>query len=139
MFGTKMKTNILLDNDAATLVYYPEFGIVHHTIHRGIEDKELQAVLLAGLKVFIENSATKWLSDDRGNSDGLSQEQFEWGQINWTLPMINAGWKYWALVVPDEVSARQDMVAVIDMFYERGIRIMVFTDVERALNWLKGL
>ena len=53
--------------------------------------------------------------------------------------MINAGWKYWALVVPDEVSARQDMVAVIDMFYERGIRIMVFTDVERALNWLKGL
>jgi len=134
-----MKTDTLLDNDAVTLVYYPEYGIVHHTIHRGITDEELQEILETGLKAFIENGATKWLSDDRGNSDGVSQEQLEWGEINWITPMINAGWKYWGLVVPDEMSAQEDMVAVIDAFYERGVRILIFTEINRALNWLKGL
>ncbi len=134
-----MKTTILLDNDAVTLVYYPEFGIVHHTFHRGIKDEELQEVLKAGLQVFIENGCHKWLSDDRGNADGLSQEQFEWGEINWIQPMIRAGWKFWALVVPDEISAREDMIPLIESYYERGVRVMVFTDVQRAQDWLKGL
>ncbi len=134
-----MKTNILLDNDAVTLVYYPEFGIVHHTFHRGVTNEDIQEVLKAGLQAFIENGCHKWLSDDRGNSNGVSEEQFAWGEINWIQPMIRAGWKYWALVVPDEVSAREDMIPVIEAYYERGIRVMVFTDVPRALNWLKGL
>ncbi len=134
-----MKTNILLDNDAVTLVYYPEYGIVHHTIHRGIKDEELQEVLKTGLQVFLENGCHKWLSDDRGNSAGLSQPQFEWGEINWIQPMIRAGWKFWALVVPDEVSAREDMIPVVEMFYQRGIRVMVFTDIQRALDWLKSV
>ncbi len=53
--------------------------------------------------------------------------------------MIRAGWKFWALVVPDEVSAREDMIPLIESYYERGVRLMVFTDVQRALDWLKNL
>ncbi len=134
-----MKTNILLDNDVVTLVYYPEYGIVHHTFHRSISGEALHEVLQLGLKTFLENGCHKWLSDDRGNAGGLSAEDFQWGEINWMQPMISAGWKYWALVVPNEVSAREDMIPIIELFYERGVRIMVFTDVQRALDWLKGL
>jgi len=58
------------------------------------------------------------------------------GPQQWGPGMVAAGWKYWALVVPSEVAAAGTLVPVIDSLYEFGLRMMVFTEVEKALAWL---
>jgi SpoU rRNA methylase family enzyme len=41
------------------------------------------------------------------------------------------------LVVPYDVTARSNMATVVQSFYDRGVRIMLFTDVDDALYWLE--
>jgi hypothetical protein len=50
--------------------------------------------------------------------------------------MVAAGWKSWAMVVPYEVKAQFNLAEIVDKNFERGIRIMVFTNPEEALDWL---
>jgi hypothetical protein len=127
---------ILIQNEYATLVYYPDTKIVQHTIHKPIGGQELRDVLTTGTKTLREYQASKWLSDDRGNS-ALSPEDTEWGMKEWFPRAIKAGWKYWALVVPQDILGRMNMKEVVDSYFEQGLRIAVFTNPEDALKWLK--
>jgi hypothetical protein len=63
-----MDREVLLDNEFASLWFYPEPGIVHHEFHKPIAGQDFKAVLLTGLKLFQARRATKWLSDDRANT-----------------------------------------------------------------------
>lgn len=47
---------------------------------------------------------------------------------------MDAGWKYWAVVVPEDIAAAGTFPKAIDDFYQRGLRMMVFTNVEDAIN-----
>ncbi len=133
-----MQTTTLLDNDQVTLCYYPEYQIVHHTIHQPPTTQMLREMLNRGTEVFKENGADKWLSDDRKNADGLTEEDNRWGEEVWFPQTRAAGWKYWALVVPDNVAARASMIELVAHFNEQGVLTMVFVDLEAALNWLKS-
>ena len=49
---------------------------------------------------------------------------------------VQAGWKYWALVVPEDAMAKFNLMAFIDSYFEKGLRIMVFVTPDDALKWL---
>jgi SpoU rRNA methylase family enzyme len=66
----------------------------------------------------------------------MSDEDREWGEINLNQRAMEAGWKYWALVVPEQVVAAGSMVPTIQALYEYGLRMMVFSNLEEAFNWL---
>ena len=63
-----MSEIIIIQNEYATLVYHPDEKIVHHTFHKPIGDQEFRNVLNTGAKTLKKYNASKWLSDDRGNS-----------------------------------------------------------------------
>ena len=127
-----------MDNEYITVEYVPEKKMVHHIIHQPVGGQIFRDALNAGTETLRQNGACKWLSDDRKNGP-LSREDAEWGFNDWNRRTIEVGWKYWALVVPPEVAAAGSLIPTMEALFELGLRMMVFTDVEAAEEWLDGL
>lgn len=128
----------VLDNEHITISYLPDKKIIYHTVHKPISGQVLRDSLLAGYEALQHYGATKWLSDDRQNGP-MSDEDREWGEINLNRRSMEAGWKYWALVVPQVVAAAGSMASTMTSLYELGLRMMVFTELEPAFEWLDSL
>jgi hypothetical protein len=127
----------ILENEYGILMYYPDLKIVHHVFRKPIGGKAFQEILNGGLDVFRQKGAYKWLSDDRNNSV-FAPEDAAWVFDVWVPQVMQTGWKYWALLVPDTTKARQDMAQFINGFYEQGVRVMLFATTEEALAWLSA-
>lgn len=125
----------LIENDYATLVYHSDSKIVHHTFHKPISGQYLRDVLNMGIDTLNKYNATKWLSDDRNNS-AMPPEDSDWSLNDWYPRAAQSGWKYWAMVVPNDIMGRMDVKRYIEINFERGIRVMVFTNPEEAMTWL---
>jgi hypothetical protein len=128
----------VLNNDFATLKYHLEAGIVHHIFHKAISGPEFRNVLNMGLEVFKKYGAGKWLSDDRGNAP-LPADDIAWSKVEWFPRVVEAGWKYWALVVPEDALVRMNLMQVTDSYSAAGIRVMVFGNPDDAMKWLEKL
>jgi hypothetical protein len=126
----------ILDNEYASLTYHSDKKIVYHVFRKPISGEPFRQVLNEGAKLIQKHGANKWLSDDRENSV-LPPEDFDWVNADWLPRVVNAGWKYWALVIPNEMMARLNMTDFVNSFYQRGLRIMVFTKPEEAMEWLQ--
>jgi hypothetical protein len=128
----------LINNQYATLDFHTDTKIVHHIFHKPIGDEKFREVLLTGAETLKKYGATKWLSDDRKNM-ALSPEDTEWSKKVWFPQALGAGWKFWALVVPQDIMGRMNMKEFVDEYYEQGLRIMVFGNPEEAMQWLKSV
>lgn len=130
-----LSAKIVIDNEYATLKYHPDTQIVHHVFHKPIGGPEFRSVLNGGAALLKEHGACKWLSDDRNNS-ALSDEDTEWSKSDWFPRAAASGWKFWALVVPPDLAARMNLKEFVDTYFELGLRTMVFTEPEEAMEWL---
>lgn len=129
---------VIIDNDYYTLVYYPKTRILHHTFHQTTRGQVLHDGLDAGIDAMRRLGAVKWLSDDRKNG-GVTPDDIKWSINDWGPRAAAAGWKYWALVVPEDFAAKVDMNPVVNGFYQLGVRVMVFIDLAAAREWLEVL
>jgi len=127
----------IIDNPFVTVWYHPDKKIVHHQIHKFVFGNAFREFLLAGTEAMKKNRATKWLSDDRGNTV-MSQEDVEWGQTNWFPQTVQAGWKYWAIVQPEKVLAQMGMERLVKQYSEAGITAKFFSDPDEAMKWLES-
>ena len=132
-----MSKTTLIDTDYVTLWYDAEKKIVHHKFHKYIYGQQFRNVLEKGLEVFKEKGAQKWLSDDRNNS-ALPTEDGDWAQENWAPRVIAAGWKYWAIVLPEKVVGQMNMQRFIEENTKLGLTVRVFSDPDEALKWLES-
>jgi hypothetical protein len=132
-----MSTKItVIESDSAYLWFYPEHGIVHHQFLKPLTGDTFQRVLLAGLRLLNEHHAQKWLSDDRGNPL-LSADDSAWSQDYWLPRAREAGWKYWAVVLPDKARGQVVMRRLMSFVGEEsGVILDVFPDPDSALQWL---
>ncbi len=48
-----------------------------------------------------------------------------------------AGWKYWAIVQPEQVSGQMNMARFARVYGEQGITAEFFSDPDEAMKWLK--
>ena len=133
-----MSPMTVLDNEFVTMWYYPEDKIVHHQFHQFMYGQLFRDALMTGADLFEKNSANKWLSDDRANN-ALPEEDAEWGRQNWVPRIMKAGWKYWALVMPDKVLGQMNMQRFVKEFSKHGVTVKVFADPDEALKWLKSV
>ena len=129
----------LLDTKWAQLYYDPDTGIIHHHLTPEIESHHWQPLLSAGYKTLKEKGATKWLSDNRAMVNPIKDEDNAWIYGTWLPETMAAGWRYWAIIVPDEIAAREMMVDFINEFFAKGLRIMVFSQLEAGMAWLEAV
>jgi hypothetical protein len=126
----------ILQNEYATLAYYVNYRIVHHTLHKPISGAPFREVLMRGVELLERNGACKWLSDDRKNG-ALHPDDGKWSMEVWCPRIVAAGWKYWAIVMPDAVLGRANMRRFIREYADRGVEVKIFESPEEALEWLK--
>jgi len=133
-----MSPIIIVDNEYITLQYLPDKKIIYHTIHKPIADQMLKDALNAGTESLKEYGACKWLSDNRNNGP-LSQEMVDWGLKDWDARTVAVGWRYWAAVVPQAAADAGSLMPLIDILFDMGLRMVLFTDLDKAFMWLDGI
>ncbi len=62
----------------------------------------------------------------------MTAEDIQWGQDVWTPAVFAAGWKYWAIMMPDKVVGKMSMRRLIDQYSEMGVTVDIFDDTEEA-------
>jgi hypothetical protein len=130
-----MSDIIIIDNEYLSMSYLPDKKFIYHTIHKPVSGQVLRDALLTGLDTLQKYGAHKWLSDERKNGP-MTKEDQEWAQEHLNPRAIEIAWKYWALVVPEQLIAAGSMAPAIEAYYELGMRMMVFSDVKEAIRWL---
>ena len=133
-----MSAVTILDNEYATLWFHPEKKIIHHHFKKFIFGKELQNVLDEGYRQLKKNGAQKWLSDDRLNG-ALSSADETWAKTDWFPRVLQAGWKYWAIVMPEKVIGQLNMKRFMEDYAKLGITAKPFSDPDEALKWLESV
>ena len=128
--------SVVFESEFATIEVLPEKKIVRHKFHKFIYGDAFQQALIAGRDAFIKNRCTKWLSDDRLNGV-LKSEDLEWGQKNWEAELFKAGWKFWALVLPEKAIGQITMKKLIEHYKSLGLTVQTFSDPDEALKWLE--
>lgn len=129
---------VIVDNEYITLQYFPDKRTIYHVVHKPIGPQQEQLMidtLNEGTEALRRYGVCKWLSDDRLNGP-LPDHLIEWGFNDWNPRTIQAGWKYWANVVPHELVAAGTLAPVMANLYELGLRMQVFTTTEEAFDWL---
>ncbi|HOQ00779.1 MAG TPA: hypothetical protein PK604_08145 [Acetivibrio clariflavus] len=49
---------------------------------------------------------------------------------------MKAGWKYWAIIMPNLEVGKLSMKSLIKEYSELGVTVELFNDVESAFKWL---
>lgn len=127
----------ILQNDRITLWYYPELKIVHHRMAAAPSSEELKELLTRGAETLERFGAIKWLSDDRGNSM-LRPHDEEWADTEWLPRVLRAGFKYWAIVLPQAAIGKLNMHRIASQHLRRGIVSRIETLPLAAFEWLKS-
>lgn len=128
----------LLDNEYASLWFYPDDHIIHHQFHQPIADEVFRSVLMTGLEIMRDKGVHKWLSDDRNNSI-LSAEDSAWSQDYWLPLALEVGWKFWAVLPPSKARGRINMERLVEFVgIGTSVEIQLFSDPDAAWQWLKG-
>jgi hypothetical protein len=129
---------VLIDTPAATLRYHTRTKIVHHELRQFVHGEAFRNVLEEGLQAFRKYGATKWLSDDRGNGP-LKPADADWALNDWAPRVMAAGWKAWAVVMPEKVLGQMNMRRWIETYAAQGVTARAFSDPDAAMTWLEGV
>ena len=126
---------IVLDNKYATVWCYPTKGIIHHILHRYFYGETFREILSTGADALEQYHCTKWLSDDR-NFGAIHPDDKAWGDAEWKPRVISAGWKYWAMVLPEKVTGQLNIQKMVDEYRHLGVISKIHSDPNDALTWL---
>ena len=62
----------------------------------------------------------------------------EWTATVWRPRVIKAGWKYWALVLPEKTIRQLNMRRIIKDYADSGVTVQIFSNADEAMQWLKA-
>lgn len=126
----------IIENEYASLWFYPESGIVHHKIHKFMRKGLYQELVTAGVECLEKYSATKWLSDNRANPV-VRHQDIDWVNTVSVPRAIRAGFKYWALVMPAKEIGKMQMRELSEELGRQGIAVKAYSDPDHAMEWLE--
>jgi hypothetical protein len=130
-----MEKETILETNYASLWFYPQLKIIHHQFHKPVIGEEFLKILTTGIEKFEKFECNKWLSDDR-KLPILQQKDRDWLQENMDHRLKEAGFKYWAMVLPENVIGALSIENDLKHWKNKGIKVKVFEDPTIALEWL---
>jgi hypothetical protein len=133
---THMPKMVALQGESASVWIHSQEGIVHHEFHKEAQGVVLRTALDTGVKLMEAYGATKWLSDDRKNGP-LDTSDSDWARDDWFPRALAAGWKHWAVVLPELIIGKMNMQLFTTRYAMAGVTVIVFPDADDALQWLR--
>lgn len=137
MYPASQDRQIVLKNDHITLWYYPELKIVHHQMVQAPTSKEFRELLDKGAETLERFRAIKWMSDDRGNTL-LRPDDEQWADKEWLPRVLRAGFKFWAIVLPEAAIGKLNMQRLAAQHGRHGILSRIESMPGPAFNWLRA-
>ncbi|MFZ5893345.1 MAG: hypothetical protein ACOY0T_19955 [Myxococcota bacterium] len=134
--GVHPDAELCYENESAVLYFHPRVRIVHHQLRGFIRGEQFRTLLEEGLKLLQSRRASKWLSDDRLNAPVTPADE-RWIKTDWTPRALAAGWKYWAIVLPENVLGQMNMRRWIEAHGQLGVTAQSFSEPEAARRWLE--
>jgi hypothetical protein len=128
---------VYIDNEFVSLRYHVRQRVVHHEFKQFVRGEHFRGVLEKGLEVFRRYGAYKWLSDDRGNT-AITPADSEWAVTDWAPRVIAAGWRFWAVVLPENTIGQMNMRRWLKTYAEKGVTADAFSDPAVAFDWLEN-
>lgn len=105
-------------------------------MHKICHGKPFRQALEAGMQAMRQHRAISWLSDDRQNGP-LPDHDEAWATTVWFPQTKAAGWKHWAMVLPERAVGKLNVKRYVEMYRQRGIEARMFTDPAPAFAWLR--
>jgi hypothetical protein len=127
----------IIDHEFFSLWYYTDKKIVHHKFNKAFYGPEFRASLEKGTEILKLHGARKWLSDDRLFTE-LPQDDLDWGVNSWGPRTVVAGWRYWAIVLPESFLNQMSHSVIEANFSRIGVMAKVFTTPEEGMAWLEA-
>ncbi len=133
-----METIEVINKDYMALWYHPGSKIVHHKMKQTLPKGGHKELLSTGAEYMEKYGATKWLSDDR-DMGIVKEEDYKWADDVWVPRVLNAGFKYWAIVLPTSSAlGNMQMKRFVEEYRARGVTVEAFTTLEAAIEWLES-
>lgn len=132
-----MRPIILLDNRYVTLWFHPGARIVHHAMHRFVPMEAMRELLLTGLEAMVAHAGCKWLSDDR-KGPVVDAPRVQWAREHWGPALLEAGFRYWAVVPSEAAMGRWGMERAIAEYRAAGVDVRLLATPEEAMAWLEA-
>ena len=132
-----MGEKMILENENISVWYHDDLKIIHHKFHKFTSGGILKEALNKELEAMRKYGITKVLSDDKENPI-MKKEDMAWTASVWRPAMISAGWKFWAIVLPELIAGQMALKKIISEYAETGVTVQAFTDSNAALEWLKS-
>lgn len=130
-----MTAETVFDNEFAKILYYPETGIIHHQWKQYCSGQIFRDMMLGASDYLGSHKGSKWLSDDR-NYTTITEEDSIWGRKVWFPRTVHAGWKHWAMILPERHIGTIAMRGIVNEYRAAGINAQFFADVPEAMEWL---
>jgi hypothetical protein len=127
----------IFQTDGVFLWYYPTLKIIHHQMIRMPSSETFRTLLASGAQLVERHGASKWLSDDRGNTV-LRDHDLGWAEGEWLTRVLRSGFKYWAIVPPASAVGTLAMHRLATENIERGLLTFIAESPAAALGWLKA-
>ncbi len=120
-----------------TMLYYPESKILYHQIHKFFTGQTFRDIFNAAIDVFQKHGAQKWLCDDTAVKAWGKEDQ-EWAAANWFPLAIKSGWKYWAILIPENVTGQLAVQRLAQRYSSQGVQTKGFSTLDEAKKWLES-
>ena len=125
---------ILHESKNARVEWFEQEKVILKRFSGFITGDEMRVAFDAGYKQLQKANGEKWLSDNR-DLPVYKQEDVDWINEDWFPRMLEAGWRYWALVEPKSHVGTMTMKK-FRFYVDEGIILKVFATVEEAFSWL---
>jgi hypothetical protein len=130
-----MEKVVVHEDPKITVWCYPLKRLIHHQMHGPCYYEPFRAALEAGREAMVYYKCDRWLSDDRENGP-LPPDDELWATLTWFPRTRDAGWKYWAMVMPVKVIGQLNVSRFVKLYREQGVIARLFTEIDEAFDWL---
>lgn len=128
---------IYLDNAFGTVQWDDTSSAVWVSWKRYADGEDFRSLTNAGIELFVQKKAAKWLGDCR-NLGAVTQEDQRWSSEDWLPRLVAAGLTHLAIVSPKKVVAQMAVKTFMTKVQGKQFVTMNFDDFEKARAWLRA-
>jgi hypothetical protein len=126
---------VIRNDEYITMAYYTESKILYHQIHKFFFGQTFREIWNLQIDSFLKYKVRKVLADDTSVKAWVKEDQ-DWAEAHWFPRAVKSGWKYWAIVLPPNVTGSAAIKKLIEKYSAHGIQTKVFTAINDGKNWL---
>jgi hypothetical protein len=126
---------VVRKDEYITMAYSPDSKILYHQIHKFFFGQTFREIWNAQIDAFLKFKVRKVLADDTAVK-AWSKEDQDWAAANWFPRAVQSGWKYWAIILPPNITGSASIKKLIEHYSSLGIQTKVFSSPADGKKWL---